>query len=143
MHWQDYMVCYLLSTCSSVLHSMPLLQCYLCWFWVVSIFPLICLLSYMYRYVFVYETQWATFISVFWRRKSWVFLESGTKNIIINGLSVKEQFLYQMPSIVIKLHSNVTVILLLWKQVFLTTCKKRSAMWNCKMTYNHALLINL
>lgn len=41
------------------------------------------------------------------------FLESGTKNIIINGLSVKEQFLYQMPSIVIKLHSNVTVILLL------------------------------
>lgn len=42
-----------------------------------------------------------------------VFLESGTKNIIINGLSVKEQFLYQMPSIVIKLHSIVTVILLL------------------------------
>lgn len=72
-----------------------------------------------------------------------VFLESGTKNIIIIGLSVKEHFLYQMPSIVIKVHSSVTVILLLWKQVFLTTCKKRSAMWNCKMTYNHALLINL
>lgn len=81
-------------------------------------------------------------ISVLKKKILRVFLESGTKNIIINGLSVKEQFLYQMPSIVIKLHSNVTVILLLWKQVFLTTCKKRSAMWNCKMTwYNHALLI--
>lgn len=67
-------------------------------------------------------------ISVLKKKILRVFLESGTKNIIINGLSVKEQFLYQMPSIVIKLHSNVTVILLLRKQVFLTTCKKRSAM---------------
>lgn len=52
-------------------------------------------------------------ISVLKKKILRVFLESGTKNIIINGLSVKEQFLYQMPSIVIKQHSNVTVILLL------------------------------
>lgn len=52
-------------------------------------------------------------ISVLKKKILRVFLESGTKNIIINGLSVKEQFLYQMPSIVIKLHSKVTVILLL------------------------------
>lgn len=52
-------------------------------------------------------------ISVLKKKILRVFLESGTKNIIINGLSVKEQFLYQMPSIVIKLHSIVTVILLL------------------------------
>lgn len=57
-------------------------------------------------------------ISILKKKILRVFLESGTKNIIINGLSVKEQFLYQMPSIVIKLHSKVTVILLLWKQVF-------------------------
>lgn len=52
-------------------------------------------------------------ISVLKKKILRVFLESGTKNIIINGLSVKEQFLYQMPSIVIKVHSSVTVILLL------------------------------
>lgn len=52
-------------------------------------------------------------ISVLKKKILRVFLESGTKNIIINGLSVKEQFLYQMPSIVIKLHSIVTVVLLL------------------------------
>lgn len=51
-------------------------------------------------------------ISVLKKKILRVFLESGTKNII-NGLSVKEQFLYQMPSIVIKVHSSVTVILLL------------------------------
>lgn len=45
-------------------------------------------------------------ISVLKKKILRVFLESGTKNIIINGLSVKEQFLYQMPSIVIKLHSS-------------------------------------
>lgn len=52
-------------------------------------------------------------ISVLKKKILRVFLESGTKNIISNGLSLKEQFLYQMPSIVIKLHSNVAVILLL------------------------------
>lgn len=43
-------------------------------------------------------------ISVLKKKILRVFLESETKNIISNGLSVKEQFLYQMPSIVIKLH---------------------------------------
>lgn len=52
-------------------------------------------------------------ISVLKKKILRVFLESEAKIIISNGLSVKEQFLYQMPSIVIKLHSNVTVILLL------------------------------
>lgn len=52
-------------------------------------------------------------ISVLKKKILRVFLESGTKNIIIIGLSVKEHFLYQMPSIVIKVHSSVTVILLL------------------------------
>lgn len=46
------------------------------------------------------------------------FLESGTKNIIINGLSVKEHFLYQMPSIVIKLHSSNCHLAIIKTSVF-------------------------
>lgn len=48
-------------------------------------------------------------ISVMKKKILKVFLESETKNIISNGLSVKEQFLYQMPSIVIKVHLSVTM----------------------------------
>lgn len=47
-----------------------------------------------------------------------VFLESETKNIISNGLSVKEQFLYQMPSIVIKLHSSNCHLAIIKTSVF-------------------------
>lgn len=57
-------------------------------------------------------------ISVLKKKILRVFLESGTKNIIINGLSVKEQFLYQMPSIVIKLHSSNCHLAIMKTSVF-------------------------
>lgn len=57
-------------------------------------------------------------ISVLKKKILRVFLESGTKNIIINGLSVKEQFLYQMPSIVIKLHSSNCHLAIIKTSVF-------------------------
>lgn len=57
-------------------------------------------------------------ISVLKKKILRVFLESGTKNIIINGLSVKEHFLYQMPSIVIKLHSSNCHLAIIKTSVF-------------------------
>lgn len=57
-------------------------------------------------------------ISVLKKKILRVFLESGTKNIISNGLSVKEQFLYQMPSIVIKLHSSNCHLAIIKTSVF-------------------------
>lgn len=57
-------------------------------------------------------------ISVLKKKILRVFLESGTKKIIINGLSVKEQFLYQMPSIVIKLHSSNCHLTIIKTSVF-------------------------
>lgn len=50
-------------------------------------------------------------ISVLKKKILRVFLESETKNIISNGLSVKEQFLYQMPPLLLN-YTQVTVILL-------------------------------
>lgn len=57
-------------------------------------------------------------ISVLKKKILRVFLESETKNIISNGLSVKEQFLYQMPSIVIKLHSSNCHLAIIKTSVF-------------------------
>lgn len=57
-------------------------------------------------------------ISVWKKKILRVFLESGTKNIISNGLSVKEQFLYQMHSIVIKLHSSNCHLAIIKTSVF-------------------------
>lgn len=57
-------------------------------------------------------------ISVLKKKILRVFLESGTKNIISNGLSLKEQFLYQMPSIVIKLHSSNCHLAIIKTSVF-------------------------
>lgn len=57
-------------------------------------------------------------ISVMKKKILRVFLESETKNIISNGLSVKEQFLYQMPSIVIKLHSSNCHLAIIKTSVF-------------------------
>lgn len=57
-------------------------------------------------------------ISVMKKKILKVFLESETKNIISNGLSVKEQFLYQMPSIVIKLHSSNCHLAIIKTSVF-------------------------
>lgn len=57
-------------------------------------------------------------ISVLKKKILRVFLESETKNIISNGLSVKEQFLYQMPFIVIKLHSSNCHLAIIKTSVF-------------------------
>lgn len=57
-------------------------------------------------------------ISVLKKKILRVFLESEAKIIISNGLSVKEQFLYQMPSIVIKLHSSNCHLAIIKTSVF-------------------------
>lgn len=58
------------------------------------------------------------YISVLKKKILRVFLEFGIKNIIINGYLVKEQFLYQMFFIVIKLYLSNCYFVIIKISVF-------------------------